>query len=223
MALAPLAIPMRRRTIAITLSQFIHFETSDGNGKVAAVNEIRTQPEWNAATDFYLPLRQRIRRGVADEDLSAAQVIELADQVEPAKQARYSAAARGYGQFQRSYRPRIAGSIEATIWTDGELRVKADPEAIFRIDDRRYITKIYLRKDPLAPARVVASLQLLRESYARPGHRVAILDCARGRIYRDTRLNQQSRILLRTTAAQFVGMWRALEQGIRVTEFPEIS
>ena len=80
-----------------------------------------------------------------------------------------------------------------------------------------------MRKGVLDPTSLIASLQMMRESYPRGGYQVAILDCERGLIHRDTRLNRDSVILLRTTAAQFVGIWRLLESGERPSRVTEIS
>ncbi len=43
------------------------------------------------------------------------------------------------------------------------------------------------------------------------GHRVAVLDCERGRLILDTRLNSHSSILLNTEAQAFVNIWQALD------------
>ncbi len=101
--------------------------------------------------------------------------------------------------------------------------MKLDPEVVFRIGEKRFLTKFYLRKDALEPSSLIASLQMLRESYPRNAYQVAILDCERGLLHRDTRLNRDSVILLRTTAAQIVGIWRLLETGARPSRITVIS
>jgi hypothetical protein len=103
------------------------------------------------------------------------------------------------------------------------LRASLDPDVVFAIGEERFITKIYLSKEPISPKRIVASLQMLRECYDRPRVRVAILDCERGTLHRDTRLDRRSGILLRVTAAKFVGIWRALDEGVEPRRVPGAS
>lgn len=210
--------------VGITLSQFIGFESAVGNRRIRVVEEIRTQGDWDKLKDFNLPLRQKIRALIGDDELSAAKLRAFADGVEDdRKRSRYRKHATGYRDFERRHRPKQAGTVHKALWSDGALRVTMDPEVIFRIGERRFLTKFYLRKDALEPSSLIASLQMLRESYPRGGYQVAILDCERGLIHRDTRLSRDSVILLRTTAAQFIGIWRLLESGERPSRVTEIS
>jgi hypothetical protein len=210
--------------VTITLSQFIRFESASGNRRIRVVEEVRTQGDWDKLKDFNLPLRQKIRSLISDGDLSGANLRAFADEVEDdKKRSRYRKHAAGYRDFERRQRPAQAGTVQRALWSDGALRVTLDPEVIFRIGERRFLTKFYLRKDVLEPSSLIASLQMLKESYPRGGYQVAILDCECGLIHRDTRLNRDSVILLRTTAAQFVGIWRLLEEGFRPSRINEIS
>lgn len=210
--------------VTISLSQFILFEAAAGNRRIRVVEEIRTQGDWDKSKDFNLPLRNKIRSLIGSDELNAAKLQTFADSVEDdKKRKRYRRHAAGFKAFQRRLRPAQAGTVPSALWSDGALRVRLDPEVIFRIGEARFLTKFYLRKDPLDPASLVASLQLLRESYPRSVYRVAVLDCERGALIRDTRLNRDSVILLRTTAAQFVGIWRLLESGERPSRVTQIS
>ena len=189
--------------IAITFTQFLRFDISDGNKRVKVVQDIREQGDWDVSRDFYLGLRQKIRGRVNADDLSGAELLTYAQGpgIDDDKRARYRANARGFQAFEKRYKPKLAGPVPRSIWSDGNLRVTTDPEAIFRLNGVRYLTKIYLSRDLLESGRLIASLQLLREAYPKTSTRVGILDCDKGILHRDTRLNQNSLILLRTTAA----------------------
>lgn len=210
--------------VGITLSEFIRFESAAGNRRIRVVEEIRTQGDWDKMKDLNLPLRTKIRGLIGGGDLTAENLRTFADNVEDEKKRRrYRKHATGYGEFQRRLRPTQVGTVQKVTWSDGALRVKLDPEVVFRIGEKRFLTKFYLRKDALEPSSLIASLQMLRESHPRNAYQVAILDCERGLLHRDTRLNRDSVILLRTTAAQIVGIWRLLETGARPSRITEIS
>lgn len=211
--------------IPITFTQFLRFDISDGNRRIKVVQEIREQGDWDVSRDFYLGFRQKIRAGVRDDDLSGDELLAYAQGagIDDDKRARYRANAKGLQAFERRYKPKLAGAMGRSMWSDGNLRVTTDPEAIFRVAGARYLTKIHLSRDVLESSRLIASLQLLREAYPKMSTRVAILDCDKGLLHRDTRLNQNSLILLRTTAAQFVGIWRLLDEGVVPNRIPEVG
>jgi hypothetical protein len=212
--------------VLITVATFIRFDSADGNHRVDVVEERRNPKEYDKLRDFYLQLRHRIRKLAGERELKARDLLNFADEVDgDIKRDRFRRIAKGYGAFERRLRPRLIGTVPKQLWADAGIRVTVDPEIVFRIGQQRFITKLYVRKDELeAAARLISSLQMMRECYDRPGYRVAVLDCERGTLHRDTRLDpRRSGVLLRTTAAQFVGIWRLLDEGVQPYRIPDIS
>ena len=205
----------------IGLSTFIRFDSADGNKQIDIVDE-RRAPQYDPMRDFYLALRHQIRKLSSERNLAARNLLAFTDQIDDeTKQARFTKIAKGFASFERKTRPKLGGIVPKQLWSDAGLKVTVDPEVIFVLGTQRFITKLYLGRERLEPARLIASLQLLHECYDRPGYRVAVLDTERGALHRDTRLDQRrSAIQLRVTAAKFVGIWRALDEGVQPQAVP---
>jgi hypothetical protein len=224
-AVAVSATPAKFSPIpSIGLGTFIRFDSADGNHQIDVVEDYRSG-EYDLLKDFYLALRHQIRRLAGERNLAANNLLVFSDQIDDeTKQRRFRAIAKGYRAVEKQLKPQLGGVVEKQVWSDAGLRVVVDPEVVFILGQQRFITKFYLGKDSLVASRLIASLQLLRETYNRPGYRVAILDCERGKLHRDTRLDERrSAIQLRVTAAKFVGIWRALDQGVEPRAVPGAS
>jgi len=210
------AVAPRFSAIQISLSTFIRFDAANGYRQIEVVEERRIPRDYELYMDFYAGLRQRIQRLASEQNLNARALASFAENVaDQARKERYRKVARGYAAFERRSRPALAGTVPKQLWADAGIRVTVDPEVVLLAAGQRFITKLYLAKEKLESARLVASLQMLRECYRTPTYRVAVLDVERGLLHRDTRLDERrSAIILRTTAAKFVGIWRALDEGV---------
>lgn len=208
--------------IHVSLSTFIRFDAANGYRQIEIVEERRIPHDYELFMDFYAGLRNRIQRLAGEQNLNSRTLLAFAENVtDGAKKERYLKLARGYKDFERRSRPELVGTVSKQLWADAGIRVTVDPDVVLGVGGQRFVTKLYLAKEKLEASRVVASLQMLRECYRTPGYRVAVLDVERGALHRDTRLDERrSAIILRTTAAKFVGIWRALDEGVVPVSVP---
>lgn len=208
--------------ILVSLSTFIRFDAANGYRQIGIVEERRIPHDYELYMDFYAGLRNRIQRLAGEQSLNSRTLLTFAENVtDAAKKERYLRLARGYKVFERRSRPGLVGTVPKQLWADAGIRVTVDPEVVMVVSGQRFITKLYLAKERLEAPRLVAPLQMLRECYRTPGYRVAVLDVERGVLHRDTRLDERrSAIILRTTAAKFVGIWRALDEGVVPVSIP---
>jgi hypothetical protein len=127
---------------------------------------------------------------------------------------RYDAAMRGHARFVRGKTIRGFEAPNAT-WAVDSLRVRVNPELGLRINDQRYIVKLYFRAEVLSRSRVQALVALMEDVLRRevpPAVTFGILDIANADLrVADARSSiTDTWIALQSEARAFIEIWNRL-------------
>jgi hypothetical protein len=199
--------------VKIPLTTFLDFTTASGTARLTQVRKAHRQEgvAYQPATDYWRPLRNGIRDAF-EADWSAVDAIDHLKQVssDPRKQDRYQQCLSGLERWTRN--TTFGRSIRRSgVWESGGLLVTVNPELLLEIDGVPTAVKLYFRGQILAKPSVNTLLYLIGEAV--PGNpRPAILDVPRGRLIVETVAVADLDIVLEGDAAQFMTMWRRLNE-----------
>jgi hypothetical protein len=146
----------------LSMSEFVDFHVLTGSSRVAKVRSLKNRGDYDPATDFWRPLRKAISAYHRRAEGDTRGLRDFLPTVTERRVGRYDAAIRGHTQFIRN--KAIRGLAAPSAWWEvGQLRVRVNPEIALRIEDRRYVVKLYFKSEPLSRGRAQALIALMEE------------------------------------------------------------
>lgn len=194
----------------ISMTTFVDFVLASGTKRLTCVKRAKSeyQRDYDPAKDFYRLLREAIigihQDGKKKESLDGL----LGTLTDKKKLDAYSQCVAAYKQWCGRKRFQWVRSF-TTDWSDGDLRVRVNPELGLYINGSLHVLKLYFKADVPSKRRLETMFHLLRLSIpnemenAMPG----ILDVRRGNLFRPTREVPGIDALLVGEAAAFRTMW----------------
>lgn len=200
--------------VDVSLTSFVDIVRASGTAKLTAVRRVKQQQQrgYNRATDFYGPLRDRIRDGHR-RGLAPKYVSDLMPTVtDPKKLTAYPTVIQGHKKWWGRKKMEWFDPARV-VWSAGKVNVTVNPELGVRINGGDpYLIKLYFKAEPLSKRRIDVILHLLAiaaESMngKTPPPRVGVLDLRRGRLIEPTVPKQNLDLLLTGEAAFIESVW----------------
>ncbi len=204
---------MASERIDVSLTDFIDFAIRAGTPKLSKVREIRRRGPYSPATDYWKPLREKLRELHETGPLDLSSLAAFAKTHPDRKKiGRYSAAVSGYRRFigRKSFR---WFSPPFTTWTTDRLAVRINPELGLQADKRRWVIKLYFKDEQLSKRKIDLLTYLMRQqlsSAVDANTSFAVLDVSNGKLYPAAPPATDLMPLLLGEARSFVAIWDAL-------------
>lgn len=194
----------------VTMSKFADFVARSGATRLTAVRRDKKQQAegYSVATDYWLPLRQRVRRmhldGSDPDDLNG-----LVTTVHPKKQGNYEACVVALQKWMAPLTFQDAKAGSTKTYMAGPLEVKVTPDIVVTFDGVRTVLKHHYNSAPLTRLQRDVMLHIMRRAWPNIDQ-VAILDVRRGALHTATAPKRGYDTLLIGEGAAFAAMWASI-------------
>lgn len=198
----------------ISLTDFVDFVISSGTPKLTKVLQIKRRGDYQPAHDFWRELREGIVNFHKSHATGKHELDRILATLDDKKTARYADCLSGYKRFLG--RKRITWFEPPNgRWTSGGLVIRINPELGLNIEGKRYVVKLYFKKEPLSRRRTDIVRLLLHAALNnvanRPGIHYAILDVPRWKLFDDRPPDQALVPLLNGEASNFITIWNSIQ------------
>ena len=198
-------------SIQIGQSDLLDFTLSVGIAQQVIVRNLKNRADYDPRTDYYKPLRDRIKRMHRNEEPLTV-LDDLCSHVPDKKKLRYKAAVAVYKRFLRGKTIDWFRPIRRT-WKHGDLIVRVNPELGLVINGTPHVIKLYFRDEPLKKDKVLGILQLMETTLGayHPEETVySILDVPNNKLLTITNRRHDLMPSLRANALAFVQLYNEL-------------
>jgi len=199
----------------ISLTEFVDFVVASGSPKLTKVREIKRRHRlgYEPAADFWKRLREAIvdmhREGTPPKQLDT--VIE--EQTDQKKLTAYPKAVQGYRKFAGRKKWQWFDPPRAT-WSHHNLNIVVNPELGLVVNGKRFILKLYFKKEPkLSKRRTEAVFELMRlalEPTVMSESTLGVLDVQQGKLLKPGARAANLDALLNGEALSFESIWNSL-------------
>lgn len=167
----------------IPLTSFVDFVLKTGRPRLTCAKEIKAQLEepYNPISDYYKRFRDTVqelhKKGKPKGDLH-----RLIGPLPSSKLDNYTLMIKGYIKFLGSKKilwftpPRI-------IWKHSDLDIIINPELGLEINKKKYVIKLYLKRDKPSKDRVSSILALMHEKIRSKDCEYGLLDVRNSKLY----------------------------------------
>lgn len=199
----------------ISLTDFVDFTIVNGSTRVAAVRALKKRGDYDPASDFWRPLR----KGMVELHQAGRMTVGeldawLAIQTNEKRLPRFRDAVEGYKRFLAK---RVSAWFDppSSLWREGDLAVRVNPELGLDIDGKKTVIKLYFKNEEPTRARVQAVLAIMDIELGRKAGadaQFAVLDVNQGRLMLpDGRWSKNDmKALLKAEAGAFVQLWNTI-------------
>lgn len=197
--------------IEITLTSFIDFLIKNGPPRITHVRNCKKQilQGYHPSRDFYLKIREPIiefhKNGLSIDYLENT-VRNISDKN---KKQNYPIVLNGYKKFLKNNHFDWFETTKAT-WIYNELKVKVNPELGLIDNGKKYLTKLYFKKDVLTEFKVKTIASLMYNCIGKKSLNMALIDTRNGRFIPLDRVNPDIDLLLQTEADVFIKLYLGL-------------
>lgn len=194
--------------IKLSLSLFVDFMLSVGDGRIAAVQAFRA-PISDEIADFYRPLREALQQDASAETLDAL----LAGLDDARKRRIFPELVQGYRAFLALRAPRWFAPPRAPLQLGADLEVDVVPDLGLDIDGTPTAVSLYFHGEPLTQKRTRMLCSMMRTALGsqHPNLSFAVLDVKHGRLATAAGASHPRLALLcRAEAAAFASLHAAL-------------
>lgn len=202
-----------RKTIEISLTDFVDFVCKAGSSKLTKVKQIKSRDDYSPATDFYKALRKGIiknhENGGGKKELN-----KIIDSItDPKKIKNYNEALTGYKKFWG--RKHITYFLPPyKHWIIGDVDIRINPELGLEYDDQFFVVKLYLKSDKLSRDKIDQILTLMESQLRKKVEqevKMAVLDVKNAKFYVKEDSDVTLLPLLDGEARSFETIWNSLK------------
>ena len=197
--------------VRIGQSDLLDFALKTGLAQQSKVSEVKYRPDYDARTDYWKRLRDRIAR-MHQKDEPLTVLDELCSLVPDKKKQNYRQAVTVYKRFLRGKRIEWFAPDKG-LWGYGDLVVGINPELGLVIDGTPHVIKLYFREEKLSKDRALGVVQLMEATLGKkhpPGTVFSILDVPRTKLVTNIGRKRDLMPLIRAYALAFVQMYNEL-------------
>lgn len=197
--------------VEVGLTQFIDFSLKQGSARVTFVRQIKSQPDYQVAFDYWRRLREEIKN-VHENNLDLSHLDELLNEVPVKKKAHYDEAISQYKKFCKGKEIQWFDAGKS-YWSFQNLSVRSTPELGLMINGVPHLVKLYFkeRSEKLDKRGSLISLALMKESINNThgdGVVHSILNIKKGRLIPlEREIDQNMRLALEADADQLLYLW----------------
>lgn len=154
------------KTNVVSLTYFLDFVHKSGTPRLTVVRNFKKRPDYDPATDYYMPLRKEIVRMHGAGDPKTV-LDEFTANVHAKKKANYATAVAGYKKFLGK---KTASWFDPPKgkWSGGGIDVSVNPEVGLEIDGVRFVLKLYFKRDKLAKNKMEIINHLMAKTLTDP-------------------------------------------------------
>jgi len=195
--------------INISLTTFVDFVSKAGPPKMTVVKNWKNKEEYNPASDFYKPIRDRIVEMHKDGHSLSHLTHLLGTLTDKKKETVYPEIVDGY----KSWRGRK--TLEwfdppSSNWENDDVSISVNPELGLLINGKPHLIKLYFKNDPLAKNRIDMITHLMETTCQRLAPKdtvMAVLDTRRSKLIVPTVPIPGLDALIQAEAAYWQTLW----------------
>ena len=199
--------------IQIPFSLFIEFVLSPSHERFAVVKKSRTRGAYGPQKDFYLLLKNEMRRSVLrNERVNIERVLGRTDHT--AKHDNYPAIAENFERWRCQKKRDFFVPPEA-IWRSKSVTIKVQPDVAFECQGQRYAGFMHYRKDlEIKKSAADFLLHVPAEAFDAKGilgYRYCLIDVRTPKAWNLGNLRPATSKQLQLEAESFASMYRELD------------
>ena len=205
-------IMSKKKTINISLTDFIDFVNKSGGSKMTKVKQVKYRVNYNPASDFYKALREEIidiHKNNLDKKVLDHLIGKLTDLK---KKTNYPLSINGYKKFWGKKK------IEwfdppFKHWLIGDLDIKINPELGIEFGGKFYVIKLFLKSEKITKDKLSQILSLMENQLRKETDEeiiFCVLDVKNAKLYENTKDDFSYLPLLEGEAKSFETIWKAI-------------
>jgi len=199
--------------ISVGLTQFLDFLLRGSTARVTAVHNIKYQPPYHPAMDFWRKLRDEIKT-IHQNNYNLSRLDALLNDVDQKKIHQYADAVHHYKKFCSGKKIEWFDVGDA-FWSFHNLAVRSTPELGLIINGTPYRIKMYFKehRQKLDKRLSDALLTLMEDSFLQIPNEAtsAVLNVKRSRLIPlDKAVDSKMRIALEGDAMSFIQIWNSI-------------
>ncbi|WP_136668863.1 hypothetical protein [Flavobacterium sp. H122] len=202
----------KKKTINISLTDFIDFVNKSGGSKMTKVKQVKYRDSYHPASDFYKSLREEII-DVHKNNLDKKVLDDLIEKLtDLKKKTNYPLSISGYKKFWGKKK------IEwfdppFKHWLIGDLDIKINPELGIEFGGKFYVIKLFLKSEKITKDKLSQILSLMENQLRSETDDEVIfcvLDVKNAKLYENAKGDFSYLPLLEGEAKSFETIWKAL-------------
>lgn len=194
-----------------TLTDFVDVIMKSGTPKATKVNQVKTRPDYNPATDYYKKIRDLIIQ-IHKDDLNIDELNKIIPSVPENKKSNYRIMIEGYKAWMRRKNATwFSPPIETYVYRDVGIKIR--PELGLIINGKPHIIKLYFKGDALAKNRAEIITCLMKENLeekAPTGSIIGILDVRKAKFMTCTGPSKNLPAMINAEMSYISSLWDEL-------------
>lgn len=194
-----------------TLTDFVDVIMKSGTPKATKVNQVKTRPDYNPATDYYKKIRDLIVQ-INKDDLDVTELDKIITSIPETKKINYRIMVEGYKTWIRRKKTQWFTPPMAT-YVYQDVGIKIRPELGLIISSTPHVIKLYFKSEALAKNRAEIITCLMKENLAEEspeGTIFGILDVRKGKLLTCTGSHKNLPAMINAEMAYISSLWDEL-------------